>query len=150
MKVRCVTTNRGDAAFAKLGLEPRRGMHGDFSAYVTIGEEYLVFGVETEAYAEEWKDGPRVLVRPYGGRGLITSLPFSLFEVSDPRASRHWHMDVLTDGAVLVMQPELYDVVTDETPSSIEDEEAAMESYGALGDKLARLREAEWGQNTAE
>jgi len=68
MQVRCVTTLRVDATFAKLGLEPKRGMVGNFSGHVTAGEEYLVYGIRMEAPAEVWKEGPRVLDRSRSSR----------------------------------------------------------------------------------
>ncbi len=96
MKVRCVSDFYNEETRERLrgeGLRLRGSWH--FKGSLTVGREYLVVAITFTFAPAPDELGPSVILIP--GAGYLVAFPLALFEVTDPRVSRYWELQVDVD-----------------------------------------------------
>jgi hypothetical protein len=112
MRVRCVSNRPDDVALERVR---RRFFQGGWSA-ADVGREYLVYGIG-------FHDGGVWYELESAGSCLFDA-PTELFEVLDPRASRHWRLGMRGEAVVLcpelLLEPYFHDDLSDGVPQVVE------------------------------
>ena len=125
MRVRCVSDYVTEQQRAALG---RRQYQGSLAVGLTVGEEYLVLGLEFVVDPDQFDTGPYVIV--LRNHGVPVAYDLCLFEVIDPRASRYWEVRTVQFAGrqiVELLPPTLFDELSttdDDERSSVEQDEA--------------------------
>ena len=84
VRVRCIATYPNAEQIEKLGI----CFYEDQTFHLSVGREYIVFGLRFEVDSEGMGTGPWVdLISDYGH---LSSAPLYLFEITDGRVSRYW------------------------------------------------------------
>ena len=83
---------------------------------VTVGKEYLVFGLQLDLDREGQRVGPLVCIFP--DVGYLLTLPLCLFEVTDPRVSRYWQVRSRSPGTIGIYPPSFYRESDEQFPPS--------------------------------
>lgn len=102
MKVRCLSTRLADIPSAGIDREIFRS--GPFG--ITLGRQYLVFGMGWTLEPGAWGAGTRVLI--LNDSGTLIPAPLALFTFTDPRVSRFWEARCQTDGSLTLWPPSFY------------------------------------------
>lgn len=88
MKVTCVTTALSEEMLSAVGGSQRWEM--DKKSSLTVGKEYLVYGLEFVIDSDGGDSGTHVMLVP--DVGYLVSFRLDYFSISDPRASKHWQV----------------------------------------------------------
>lgn len=104
MIVRCLSTSPSQAQLQVLGPGFRR----DRSFGLVEGREYLVLGLIVDATPQSDGRGAWVDILMEPEIPTVISAPLSLFEILDPRASRHWEIRVSDEGMVRLWPSSFY------------------------------------------
>jgi len=116
MKVRCRSTAYTEEQRVELGIDDDPWMSKNLGGKVTIGKEYLVFGLEVDLDRERQRVGPFVTIIP--DVGYLLTLPLCLFQVTDPRVSRHWEVQSRSAGTMGLYPPSFYREPDEQSPPS--------------------------------
>lgn len=114
MKAKCVRLSRaqGDSPGAS-----KQEFH------LTIGNEYLVFGIQLAVGSD--LHGTGVWLHLVSDYGHLSWAPISLFDIVDPRVSKHWRIHVNDYGVRLwpesFFQPFYHDDLSEDVPAVVAD-----------------------------
>ena len=98
MRVRARTSKISDADRLMIGGSLVRGRMG-----ARVGAEHLVLGLVFSFASPRLGSGVWVIYQDQGGNGVM--LPMTLFELIDPRASRHWVFHRADEHSVALWPP---------------------------------------------
>lgn len=128
MKVVCISTVLTDAQLVAFGTSARA--EGNMERFLTLGREYLVYGLEILIDGSDSPRGAYVWLVP--DVGYLLPIRLAYFSISDPRVSRYW--EVRQSATRLRVFPPLFlrdgflDVLL------TQDERSAVEVRGVLND----------------
>lgn len=104
MIVRSVSTYPSEAQLQILGP----GFYRERSFGLVEGREYLVLGLIVDAASQSDGRGAWVDVLMEPEIPTVISVPLCLFEIVDPRVSRHWEIRVSDEGMVRLWPSSFY------------------------------------------
>jgi hypothetical protein len=129
MRAKCVRLSPAQRELAGSGKQ-------DF--HLTIGSQYLVFGIQFAIDSE--LHGTGVWLHLVSDHGHLSWAPISLFDIVDPRVSKHWRIHVDHYGVRLwpesFFQAFYHDDLSEDVPNVMEDFKkvrALLESEAAEG-----------------
>ena len=102
MKVRCLRQYPTEEQVQALGPAFYRKQ----SFHLTVGREYLVFGLQLSVNANMLGTGAWIQIVSESER--LSWAPLMLFEIVDPRVSRYWEVRHWPDGAVTLWPNSFY------------------------------------------
>src|SRR5713226_5879907 len=104
MIVKCISTYPTEAQIQFLGPGFRR----DRSFGVVPGREYLVIAMTIDVAPETMGSGAWVDVLMEPDIPTLIPVPLCLFDIVDPRVSRHWEIRVSEEGTVRLWPSSFY------------------------------------------
>ncbi len=129
MRVRCVRNEISMAEADKSGMLARAANN----RRVTVGETYLVLGIDVVRNQEHRGTGVFFQVNDDGGRPSWGG--WQLFGIVDAHASHHWEVEVTENGGVLMQPREFFD--SNFHNDLAEGEPGAAEIYERVVNRLA-------------
>lgn len=88
MRIKCVSLYLNEEQIEELDIQLHPREQSIYGSYLTIGKEYLVFGLQFQVDPNKHDTGPKVTITP--DIGYVVSFPLGLFQITDPRVSRYW------------------------------------------------------------
>jgi hypothetical protein len=120
--VKCISAHPTEAQIQMLG----QGFRRDRSFGIAAGREYLVLGLIIDAAPQSDGRGAWVDVLMEPEIPTLISAPLCLFEIVDPRVSRHWEIRVSDNGNVRLWPSSFYreyyhDDLSNRDPETVKD-----------------------------
>jgi hypothetical protein len=137
VKVKCIADYPSDEDIQRLG----KSFYRKQSFHVTIGREYIVFGMEF--YEDSIVRGTGVWISFVSDYASLTSAPLCMFEIIDARASRFWECRQLAE-RIVVLWPDAFftEYFHDDLGEGVD---AAVEEFK----RVRSLIEGEFAKNVA-
>lgn len=102
MKVRCIGTRLSTELQEQLKIVATSIVEYQ----IVLGHEYLVLGITFILPSEPHGGGVHYQI--LNDFGACRSIPASLFELTDPRCSRHWYAQHDSDGSLMLWPKEFF------------------------------------------